>query len=53
MGKWEGEGREKRMEDIERSMEKERGRKIRRERQSYIKVEIVQMRDTVRAKEID
>ena len=34
-------------------MEKERRREIQRERQSYIKVEIVQMRDTLRAKEID
>ena len=41
------------MEDRERSTEKERRREIQRERQSYIKVEIVQMRDTVRAKEID
>ena len=41
------------MEDRERSMEKDRGREIQSERQSYIKVEIVQMRDTVRAKEID
>ena len=52
MGKWEGEGGgwRKRMEDRERSVEKERGREIQRERQSYIKVEIVQMRDTLRAK---
>ena len=53
MGKCEGEGRKKIMEDRERSMEKERGREIQRERQSYIKIEIVQMRYTVRAKEID
>ena len=41
------------MEVRERSMEKERRREIQRERQSYIKVEIVKMIDTLRAKEID
>ena len=38
---------------IENDRWRKRGREIQGERQSYIKVEIVQMRDTVTAKDID
>ena len=43
----------KRMEDRERWLKKERGREIQRKRQSYIKVEIVHMRENVSGKKIE